>query len=276
MNRNSRSMGDGGLMKPAGVLLPKQTLYNRKMTSHQSSYGGMDSDLFGNLFTQSFCQGPSEPMECQLEYNQPRSMDTGLEDEMSEYSSGDNDCQQQQVETADFPSAQRSHFSKELHYRMMLMALSQQIDMMNRGAAAAASNKSKFVGALQTPIRHPQSNQGTGPMNKNQFHQPPKQQQSINKCNNLVSKPMPKGRQLNQKDVSRSLTQDRRVMPLLPLRSESLKNKKTVGANSNYSSSSNSYNNNKSVAKKKDSVTMPFLTGQKKTNKPTVVIKSPT
>ena len=64
---------------------------------------------------------------------------------------------------------------------MMLMALSQHIDMMNRGAAAA-SNKSKFVGALQTPIRHPQSNQGTGPMNKNQFHQPPKQQQSINKC----------------------------------------------------------------------------------------------
>ena len=50
-------------------------------------------------------------MECQLEYYQPQSMDTGYEDEMAEYSSSDNDYQQQQVETADFPSAQQSHYS---------------------------------------------------------------------------------------------------------------------------------------------------------------------
>ena len=75
---------------------------------------------------------------------------------------------------------------------MMLLARYQQIEMMNRGPAAP-SNKSQFVGALQTaPIRHPQFNQGMrtppkaslqkpGSMNKNQFHQPPKQQQSNNK-----------------------------------------------------------------------------------------------
>lgn len=96
--------------------------------------------------------------------------------------------------------------------------------------------------------------------------------------NNPAPKPMPNGRQQKQqKEVSRSLTQDRRVMPLLPPpRSESLKNKKATGANSNYGSSSNSYNNNKSVAKKNYSAKMPFPTGQKKTNKPTVAIKSPT
>ena len=46
--------------------------------------------------------------------------------------------------------------------------------------------------------------------------------------NNLVSKPMPKGRQLKQTEGSRSLTQDRRVMPLLsPPRSDSLKDRRS-------------------------------------------------
>ena len=77
--------------------------------------------------------------------------------------------------------------------------------------------------------------------------------------NNPAPKPMPNNRQLQQKEESVSQqTQCRRVMP--PLRSESLKNKKTViGASSNHNLSSDSYNN-KSVVKKHSYVMMPIPT----------------